>query len=192
MNQPDAEEVQALLARWQAGSEAALVELLPMLYAELKVLARRQLRSEREDHTLQTTALVHEAYVRMVGQSPGRVETPRHFFAVAAKAMRQVLIDHARKVTAAKRMDPANRISLDSLPESWWPHGQSASGLIDLDEALQALESVNERAARVVELTVFAGIDQLTIAELLEVSTKTVERDWKAARLWLFNRLNPA
>lgn len=180
-------QIESLLRRWQEGDEAALEQLMPMLYGELKQLAARQLRGERRDHTLQTTGLVHEAYVKLARQSPGHVLERRHFFALAAKAMRQVLIDHARKLEASKRLSPKDKFSLEAMPEDWLPGTPSISGLLDLDAALQALEAVDARASHVVELIYFVGLDQAEVAEVLETSERTVRRLWRAARIWLYD-----
>ena len=182
-------QVRQLIAAWQHGSDAALIELLPMVYDQLKILAASHLKNERPGHTLQTTALVNEAYAKMLGQHPGRVQDQRQFYAVAAKAMRQILIDHARGKTAQKRPNPKDQLSLDSVISLNIANIDTATGLVALDQALRKLEVISPRAATVVEMLAFAGIDRVHVAELLGVSTKTVARDWKAAKAWLLSQL---
>lgn len=183
------EDIQKLLREWQAGSQGALETLLPVLYEELKVLAKGKLRGERRDHTLQTTALVNEACLKLLGQSSGRVEDQRQFFAVASKAMRQVLIDHARRVRANKRISPEQKVAMDLLPLASVPATNTVSNLIELSVALDALSEIDGRAAQVVEMMVFSGLTAKEVAAILDVTPRTVERDWRAARLWLFDRL---
>ena len=183
-------EVSALIERWQAGDDGALDRLLPMVYAELKQLASAQLRSERRDHTLQTTGLVHEVYLKLLGHTPSGLENERHFFALAAKAMRQILIDHARKLAAQKRLHPHQKLSLEGLPEHWMPGTPSISSMLDIDRALEDLDGIDERAARVFELIYFIGLDQEEVAAILGVTPRTVRRLWRAARLWISDRVS--
>ncbi len=170
------------LHRLREGDPDALGRLLPLVYDELRVLARSQLRGERTAHTLSATALVHEAYLRLTERdrlSPG---DRRHFFAIAAQAMRRVLIDHAR---ARKRIKRGGGQELVPLEESEFLTSEAADELLSLDEALQRLTAANERAARVVEQRFFAGLTLEETADVLGVSLKTVQRDWMLARAWL-------
>jgi RNA polymerase sigma factor (TIGR02999 family) len=180
-------DITTLLQAWRQGDTAALDRLLPIAYDELRRLARARLRHERPDHTLEPTALVHEAYVRLIGK---RVETPgnrMHFFALAAHLMRDVLVDHARRRAAQKRGRSAVVIPLDeSIPAP----GSETIDLLTLDEALTELDALEPRLCRVVELRFFAGLSIAETARALDVSTATVERDWVVARTWLHQRLS--
>lgn len=184
----DSGDITTLLQRWSAGEQAALHSLTPLIYAELRQLAQRALRGERREQTLQTTALVNEAFIRLVGQDRTRWQTRAHFCAVAAQAMRRILVDEARRRLAAKRPDPALRGELDLE----LPLPQPADELLALDEALQRLAERDARQARVVELKFFAGMELDEIAAVLEVGTATVTRDWRLARGWLFQQLGAA
>lgn len=179
------EDITTLLQRWGDGDRAALDTLTPLIYTELRHLARRALRSERDDHTLQTTALVSEAFIRLVGQDRTHWQTRAHFCAVAAQAMRRILVDEARRRLAAKRPDPALRAELSEEV----PLPQPADELIALDDALQRLAQLDPRQARVVELKFFAGMELDEIAAVLAVGSATVTRDWRLARGWLFQAL---
>ena len=182
-------EVTLLLERWQGGDATVLERLVPLLYRELRSLASSQLRKESSAHTLQPTALVHEAYLKLVGQEPGPLENRRHFFALAAKAMRQVLVDYARRKRAEKRAGGLRRITLtDALGQPLEIVGPGVD-TVDLDQALTRLAEMRPRAARVVELRFFGGLTLDQTAEVLEVTQKTVVRDWRTARLWLLDRL---
>lgn len=176
-------DITTLLQRWSQGDRAALDALTPKVYAELRSLARRALRHER-DSTLQTTALVNEAFIRLIGQRSDW-QTRAQFAAVAAQAMRRILIDEARRRHAAVRADPGLREELDeSLPLPSRPEE-----LLALDEALTRLATYDERQARVVELKYFAGMELEEIASVLGVGSATVSRDWKLARGWLYQAL---
>jgi RNA polymerase sigma factor (TIGR02999 family) len=179
-------QVSQLIAEWSSGDEAALDKLMPLVYEELRRLARYHMRNERPDHTLQTTALVHEAYLKLAGSQDKRWRGRTHFFAVAARVMRQVLIDHARGVSREKRGGGAVKVQIDDAsiisPER-------AADVIALEEALARLEARDGRKARVVEYRIFAGLDNEQIAELLGVSTNTVIRDWNFAQAWLRREL---
>lgn len=181
-------DITRLLRRWSAGETQALEALTPLVYAQLHQLARRALRGERQEHTLQTTALVHEAFIRLVGHDRTQWQTRAHFAAVAAQAMRRILVDEARRRLAAKRPDPDQRLELDeaiALP-------QQADELVALDEALTRLAALDARQARVVELKFFAGMELDEIATVLAVGTATVTRDWRLARGWLYQQLGTA
>ena len=177
-----------LLVAWQNGEENALDALLPIVYAELRRLASSALRREGRGHTLQTTALVHEAYVRLVG-SDVAWEGSGHFMRVASRAMRRVLVDHARKRRASKRGGGAAPLDLDSL-EGGLPGDAPPEEIIELDEALERLIALEERKGRAVELHYFGGLSYEEVAEALDVSTATVHRDLRMARAWLLKELS--
>jgi RNA polymerase sigma factor (TIGR02999 family) len=185
---PDEEpgELTRLLDAMREGDAAAGEALLVRIYETLRVLARTQLSRERQDHTLQPTALVHDAWVRLTAGAPVAWQNRSHFFAAAARAMRRLLVDHARARRAGRRRhDLAEPLGPD-LAE---PTGPEAVDLIALDDALHALEQEDPRAHRVVELKYFSGLEMEEIAELLEVSAATVKRDWRFAQAWLRQRL---
>ncbi len=176
--------VTRLLLKWREGDAEALEELTPIVYGELRRLARRYMRSEREGHVLQTTALVHEAYLKLVGLDMswrGRV----HFLAVAARLMRRVLVDYARERDAAKRGGGAQALELDEARMVATPQ----AGVVALDEALSSLARIDERKSRVIELRFFGGLTIDETAEVLGVSHATVERDMKMAKAWLGREL---
>jgi RNA polymerase sigma-70 factor (ECF subfamily) len=179
-------EVTELLAAWSAGDRAALERLVPAVERELHLLASRYLRRERHGHTLQTTALVNEAYLRLVDQRQVRWQSRAHFFGIAAKMMRRILIDHARRIAYAKRGGAATRLPLD---EACVVSSERASELVALDDALVALARLDERKCRVVELRYFGGLSVEETAEALGVSADTVGRDWRAARAFLRREL---
>lgn len=178
--------VTALIARWNAGDQSALESLLPLVYDELRGLARRYLSREKCGHTLQPTALVHEAYLRLVDQSPSRIENRAQFFGIAARLMRQVLVDHARSRQASKR-GGGNVISLDISADI---SPQKDLNLIALDDALNELARLDERQARIVELRFFAGLSIEETSRVLAISPVTVTRSWTNARLWLQRELS--
>ncbi len=183
-------EVTRLLESWRGGRADALDDLLPLIYDELRSLAASYLRKERGGHTLQPTALVHEVYVRLTGKEPLAIKDRAHFFAVAARAMRRVLVDHARRHRAGKRVGPGDKISLEEAPELAGGFRLSLDvDVLALHEALARLARVNARQAKLVELRYFAGLTNAEAAEALGVSVGTVERDWHVARLWLHRRL---
>jgi RNA polymerase sigma factor (TIGR02999 family) len=175
-------EVSNLVLGAQKGDREALSALMPLVYDELRKMAAGRLRREREQHTLQPTALVHEAYLRLVDQSALNWQSRSHFLGIAAHMMRQVLVDHARRRRARKRAGAEVRVTLDDAM-----HG--ARGLdmdvLALDEALEALKADDPQAARVVELRYFGGLSIAETAEVLGVGTATVEREWRVARAWL-------
>jgi RNA polymerase sigma factor (TIGR02999 family) len=178
--------VTQLLVRWKEGDGSALESLLPLVYDELRKLARHYLASERPGHTLQSTALVHEAYLRLVGQSPGAIENRAHFFGIAARLMRQILVDHARARLASKR-DAGFVVTLD---ESANILKNQPLDMVALDDALTELAQLDERQTRIVELRFFAGLSVEDTARALDISPATVKRSWTAARLWLYRELN--
>jgi RNA polymerase sigma-70 factor, ECF subfamily len=175
--------VTELLLEWRQGDSAALDKLTPLVYDELRRIAHRFMRQERDGHTLQTTALVNEAYVRLVGQREVRWQNRAHFFAVTAQVMRRVLIDHARRRRYAKRGGEAQQVPLEDA--SVMSQGRAAE-LVALDAALEALAKLDPRKSRVVELRYFGGLSIEETAEVLEVSPMTVRRDWRAAKAWLY------
>lgn len=181
-----AREVTELLAAWSEGDRGALERLLPLVESELRLIAHRHLRRERPGHTLQTTALVHEAYLRLVGQHATRWQNRAHFFGIAARLMRRILIDHARGVAAAKRGGGAVHVALDDAGELGWAR---AVELVALDDALEALARLDERKSRVVEMRFFGGLSVEEIAGVLGVHADTVTRDWRTARAFLRREL---
>ncbi len=181
------ERATQLLADMRDGSPAASERLFPLVYDEMHALAEQVFRRERPGHTLQPTALVHEAYLRLVGHAGGEWKSRAHFYAVAARVMRRILINHAEAHRAAKRGGDRHRVTLaeDQTPA---PEARDVD-LLALDEALAGLEALDERQCRVVELRFFAGLGVEETARVLGVSDRTVELDWKMARAWLFARL---
>lgn len=184
---PESQEVTELLLAWSEGDRAALERLMPLVYDELRRLARSYMRSERAGHTLQTTALVHEAYLRLIDAGRVPVESRTSFFAVAARLMRQILVDFARARGYQKRGGGAHQVSLDEAMIIGQPEDED---LIALDEALGELAEIDERKGRVVELRFFGGLTEAETAEALKVSAETVRRDWRLARSWLRLRLS--
>lgn len=183
---PKQHEITQLLAEWSDGNQSALDELYPLVYDELHRLARRYMSRERKGHTLQTTALINEAYVRLVDQKNVHWANRSHFFAISAQIMRRILIDHARRHAYAKRGGGAQQVSLDEAAAVTSGIG---SELIRLDEALKALAQLDERRCHVVELRYFGGLSNEEIAGVLKVSENTVTRDWNMARAWLYQQL---
>jgi RNA polymerase sigma factor (TIGR02999 family) len=180
-------DVTRLLRGWRDGDSKCLDILLPLVYKELRRLAHFQLRNERPDHTLQSAALVHEAYLRLVGMSPPQWESRTHFFAIAAQLMRQILVDYSRRHRAAKRGGSVCKLSMEEAMMT--PRGKDVD-VIALDDALQALARIDERQNRVVELRFFAGLSLAEISEALDVGPATVQRDWTAARAWLHREMS--
>ncbi len=178
-------DITTLLGRWQAGDRRALRELFPLVYAELHRIAKGAMARERQSHTLQATALVHEAYLRLMGGAAPQLENRGHFFALIARLMRRVLVDHARALQAVRRGGDALRITLDGLDVAAEPE----VGLLDLDRAISALAAVDRRKARVVELRFFGGLDVEETAAVLGVSAPTVISDTRFARAWLYAHL---
>lgn len=185
MNQQHSHPVSELLIRWKAGDQEALGALVPLVYKELRDIARHQLQRERPGHTLQSAALVHEAYLRLLGQRPFDTENRAHFLAVASRLMRQILVDYARSHGAAKR--GADRIvELDAslvLPQV------RNTDVVALDDALNGLAKLDEQQGRIVELRFFGGLATEEIAEVLGISPSTVKRDWNVAKAWLTRQM---
>jgi RNA polymerase sigma-70 factor, ECF subfamily len=188
MSEPDhePESVTQLLAAHEAGDRAALEKLLPLVYHELKRLAESHLRRERREHTLQPTALVHEAYMRLIKQEVGW-QSRAHFFGIAGLLMRQILVDYARARAAGKRGSGGIKLSLD---ETIYLTDERAAVLIALDEALTELAAFDEEKARLVELRYFAGLSVEETAQAMGISVSTVVRSWRSAKAWLMARIN--
>jgi RNA polymerase sigma factor (TIGR02999 family) len=185
--EPSPEEITGLLLDWGKGDKAALDRVIPLVYQELRRLAHRQMRRERAGDTLQTTALINEAYLRLVDYTRVRPRDRAHFFAIAAQAMRRILIERARSRRSSKRGSGAQRVSLDERAEV---SDQRAADLVALDEALTNLAVIDPRKAQTVELRYFGGMTIEETAEVLEVSTPTVERDWHMAKIWLHREIS--
>jgi RNA polymerase sigma factor (TIGR02999 family) len=185
VSQQPSQPVTQLLVRWKAGDKGALEALVPLVYKELRDIARHHLRRERPEHTLQSAALVHEVYLRLVNQRPFDTENRAHFLAVASRLMRQILVDYARTHGAAKR--GADRmVELDTsvvLPQV------RSTDLVALDDALNALAKLDEQQGRIVEMRFFGGLATDEIAEVLGISASTVKRDWDVAKAWLTRQM---
>ena len=180
-------EVTELLVRWRAGDATALESLIPLVYDELRSLAQHHLRSERPNHTLQSTALVHEAYVRLVDSKPPALQNRSHFFGIAARLMREILVDHARAQRTAKRGGEACTLALD---EALNVADRTDVDVLRLDDALKELARLDERQSRIVELRFFTGLSIDETADVLGISPATVSREWTTARAWLHRELS--
>jgi RNA polymerase sigma factor (TIGR02999 family) len=185
--QGEPQEVTRFLLAWNDGDENALEKLVPLVYQELRRLARRQMRRERPDHSLQTTALINEAYLRLVDLRNVHWQNRAHFFALCARLMRRILVDLARSRHYTKRGGGAQPISLD---ESLVVSPKLSTDLVAVDDALKALTQVDGRKGQVVELRFFGGLTVEETAEVLKVSPETVRRDWKLAKAWLLRELS--
>jgi RNA polymerase sigma factor (TIGR02999 family) len=186
LDQEPSSPVTQLLVRWREGDREALEALMPLVYDELRRLAHHYLRQERSDHTLQSTALVHEAYLRLAGQNPPQWQNRAHFFGIAAHIMRQILVEYARGRSAAKRGGSACRLTLDeavALPQ------QMDVDVVELDKALTGLAELDVQQSRIVELRYFAGLTIEDTSEVLGISPATVKRDWVTARAWLYRAM---
>ncbi len=180
-------QVSQLLQVWRDGDRTALDALLPLVYKELRRRAHFQLRNERPNHSLQSAALVNEAYMRLVGMSSPQWESKTHFFAIAAQLMRQILVDYARRHGAAKRGASVCKVTLEDATVS---AKQKDLDVVALDDALKGLAKIDPRQSRVVELRFFAGLSIEQVAEVLEIGPATVQRDWTAARAWLHREMS--
>lgn len=180
-------QVTALLLRWQNGDQNAVQELMPLLYSDLRRLAAKLLRKERSGHTLQTTALVHEAYLRLAGRTDFAVETRNEFFSIAAQTFRRILVDHARKRMRGKRGGNAPKVALEEHPDV---SSQRSFDLLRLDDALRTLSELSPRQGKVVELKFFGGLELEEIAAVMNISTATIKRDWTAARALLLREMS--
>jgi RNA polymerase sigma factor (TIGR02999 family) len=181
------DSISLLLQRWSDGDKEALDQLMPMVYSELRKMARRYMWQQQSGHTLQTTALIHEAYLRLVRQDEKRWENRAHFFGVAAQAMRHILVDYARARNARKRGGEERVVSLE---EAAIVSEDRAAELVSLDDALSELARLSPRQSRVVELRYFGGLSVTETADVLKVSSDTVTREWNHAKAWLYRELN--
>jgi RNA polymerase sigma factor (TIGR02999 family) len=185
MQSPDG--ITQLLVRWSGGDQAALEKLMPLVYRELRRLASNYLRRERKEHTLQPTALVNEAYLRLVDQRDGKWQNRAHFYGIAAQLMRRILVDHAREKQAEKRGGPdQQRLSITSAQDL---ATEPDLDLLALHEALEELKAIDPQQERIVELKFFGGLSIEETAEVMKLGHATVERDWKMARAWLRRKL---
>jgi RNA polymerase sigma-70 factor (ECF subfamily) len=187
MIQASREEVTGLLRAWSDGDQLALEKLMPLVYAELHRLAKRYMGHEHPGHSLQTSALVNEAYLRLVDAHGVRWENRTHFFAVSAQIMRRILVDFARARQNLKRGGGARQVTLD---EGLVVSPESGADLLALDEALEKLAALNPRQSKVVELRYFGGLNEEEVAAALNVSSRTVRHDWSLARAWLYRELS--
>jgi RNA polymerase sigma factor (TIGR02999 family) len=181
--------VTQLLQQWSHGDDSALADLTPLVYEELRRLAHHYMEAQRPNHTLQTTALVNEAYLRLADQTNPNWQSRAHFFAVAARAMHQILVSYARRDRAQKRGGGALKVELD---EAAIVSPEQSKEIVDLHEALERLAALDSRKAQVVELKYFGGLNYDEMAEVLKVARITVRRDWEFARLWLYTELHSA
>lgn len=186
-------DVTELLLRWSEGDAGALDRLLPLIYPKLRRMASQQLRDERHGHTLVPSALVHELYLRLVDQRRSTWENRAHFFGLAAQLMRRILVDHARSRHAGKRGGSVTRVSLDDALDEPDPRGRpgAAAELLAIDQALDRLSKMDHDQARIVELRFFAGLTVEETAHVLKRSARTVKREWRLARAWLYRELRP-
>ena len=184
---PSPQEVTQLLVEWRQGDDGALSQLTPLVYEDLRRLAHHYMSGQRPDHTLQTTALVHEAYLRLADQTNPNWQTRAHFFAVAARAMRQILVNYAKSYRSQKRGGGGVKVELDEA--ALVSLGQSRE-IVELHEALERLATLDARKAEVVELKYFGGLNYDEIAEVLKISAITVRRDWEFAKAWLYAELH--
>ena len=187
MHEQETLEITQILQDWNDGDERAKELLLQFVYEELKKQARFLMSKERSNHTLQPTALVHEAFLKLSNQTGINWKNRHHFYGIASRLMRQILIDHARQHTAAKRGSSTIHFSIDDVQI---PVEERASSILALDEVLESLEEFDERQAKIVEMRFFGGMNNQEIAEALEISERTVGREWQSARLWLYRELN--
>jgi RNA polymerase sigma factor (TIGR02999 family) len=187
MNDPDAHELTQLLAAWSDGEAEALEKLAPLVHAELYRLAKRYMSRERPDHLLQTSALINEAYVRLIDWKAVRWQNRAHFFGVAAQMMRRILVDFARRRPRVDKDQDAVHMSLD---EALTVSSERDPDLLALDDALQSLATIDERKSRIVELRFFGGLSVEETAEVMKTSTITVIREWNKAKAWLYRELS--
>jgi RNA polymerase sigma factor (TIGR02999 family) len=187
VGQNSTSEITKLLHGWRGGDRAALDALVPVVYKELRRLAHCELRKERPDHTLQSAALVNEAYLRLFRMQPRQWESRTHFFAIAAQLIRQILVDYARRHRASKRGAGQGTVPLEDASQLLTSKGVD---VVVLDDALKALAKLDPRKAQVVELRFFGGLTFAETAEVLDVSAVTVSRDWSTARAWLHREMN--
>ena len=187
MPESSAKQITALLVDWSKGDQVALEQLMPLVYEQLRQMAHRHMRQQHSGHTFQTTELIHEAYLKLARQEEQNWQNRAHFFGVASKAMRHILVDYARSKQSQKRGGQQERVSLsDATAVS----GDQAKETIALDDALKTLAEMDERKSQIVEMKYFGGITNDEIAEVLKVSPETVKRDWRFARTWLLRELS--
>jgi len=189
MSPEPARDVTQLLASWSQGDQSALDRLMPLVYGELRRLAASYLRRERPNHTLQSTALVHEAFLRLMNQQDVQWQSRAHFYGIAAQMIRRILVDYARAQHAEKRGSGAIKLELD---EALAAPQQTGLDLVELNDALERLAAFDERQSRIVELRFFAGLSIEETAEVLHLSPASIKREWTAARAWLFRELRGA
>lgn len=187
MSQHSTEEITQLLLAWGKGDQEALERLMPLVYGEMRKIARRYMVRQRPDHTLQTTALVNEAYLRLIDSSKVKWQNRAHFFAISAQLMRRILVDFARARMNQKRGGGIQKVVLD---EALTISAEPSADLVALDDALNALAAIDKRQSQIVELRYFGGLSEEETAEVLDISTRTVRRDWSLARAWLYRQLN--
>lgn len=187
MNRKQTTEITEILQDWNEGDEAAKERLIPYVYDELKRQAGYLMSAERSNHTLQPTALVHEAFIKLSEQSGVAWKNRSHFFGIASRLMRQILVDHARMHAAAKRGGNPVHFSIDDVQI---PVEDRAASILALNEVLEKFAEIDERQAQIVEMKFFGGLSNREIADALEISERTVGREWQAARLWLYRELN--
>ena len=187
MSKESPPQITQLLNDWSEGDQVALKQLMPLVYDELHKMAKHYMQSQRTGHTLQTTALINEVYVKLAGQQEHNWKNRAHFFGVAAQAMRHILVDYVRQRGYQKRGGNAQRVELE---EAMIVSNERAAELVELDEALNRLSELDERKSRVVELKYFGGLTNEEMAEVLKVTTKTIIRDWQFARSWLLRELS--
>jgi RNA polymerase sigma-70 factor (ECF subfamily) len=181
------QEITQLLINWSQGDKVALDQLVPLVYPELRLLAKRYMGREAPEHTLQTSALINEAYLKLVDQKNVKWQNRAHFFAVAAQVMRHILVDHARTRNYAKRGGGAPKLPLD---EATALIDQRAAELIALDDALQDLAALDSRKSQIIELRFFGGLSMEETAEVMKISPSTVQREWRAAKAWLHHTMS--
>lgn len=186
MSQTSTHEVTRLLLDWSKGDKTALDKLMPLIYEELRRLAHRYMNRERAGHTMQTTALVNEAYVRLVNRKNVHWQDRAHFFAIAAELMRTILVDHARSHASTKRGGGARKLALD---EALVVSQERAADVVALDDALRALALIDPKQSRIVELRFFGGLTIEETAEVLDLSAATIKREWSTAKAWLYHEL---
>lgn len=185
---PPREEVTRILVNWTEGNPEAAARLMPIVYDELRQLARQYLQRERPDHTLQATGLVHEAYLRLVDQGTTTWQNRAHFFGVAAQVMRRILVDYARTHRAEKRGGNWDKLSFE---EALAPSDERSVDLVALDDALKDLQTLDPRQSQIVELRFFGGLTNEEVGEVLQVSPRTVKREWRIAKAWLRRAIVP-
>lgn len=188
MSREDESSITQLLIELTDGNQSAVNDILPLIYTELRKLAGGYLRKERDNHTLQPTALVHEAYMKLIDQTQVKWQNRAHFFGIAAQVMRRILLDYARQHKAEKRGGADENVSLED--DFFIVQGEKSAELLALDEALENLAKIDEMKAKIVELRYFGGLSVEETAEVLGVSTITVKRHWKMAKAWLYGQLS--